>query len=54
MDRVAGERAPIQLSRMQAIASVRASQQVDEPRIHEHIERMLVARLRIRLTMEAS
>lgn len=32
------------LARMQAIPAVRASQHVDEPRIHEHIARMLAAR----------
>jgi hypothetical protein len=34
------------IARMQAIPPVRASQHVDEPRIYEHIERMLAARLK--------
>jgi hypothetical protein len=32
------------IARMTAIAPVRASEHVDEPRIHEHIARMLAAR----------
>lgn len=32
------------LARMHAIPAVRASRHVDEPRIHDHIERMLAAR----------
>jgi hypothetical protein len=32
------------LARMHAIPAVRASQHVDEARVHEHIARMLVAR----------
>jgi hypothetical protein len=43
-DRSAGDRAPVLIARMQAIAPVRASLYVDEPRIYEHIERMLAAR----------
>jgi hypothetical protein len=34
------------IHRMEAIPPVRASQHLDEPRIHEHIERMLAARKR--------
>jgi hypothetical protein len=40
-DRIAGEDV---IARMQAIPPVRASQHLDEPRIYEHIERMLAAR----------
>lgn len=46
VDRCAGDRVSDLLSRMQAIPSVRASQHVDEPRIHRHIEHMLAARRR--------
>lgn len=42
-DRIDGEDV---VARMQAIPPVRASQHVDEPRIYEHIERMLAARLK--------
>lgn len=48
VDRHAGDRVSVLLTRMQAIAPVRASQHLDEPRVHAHIERMLVARLEIR------
>jgi hypothetical protein len=34
------------IARMEAIPPVRASQYLDEPRIHQHIERMLAARRR--------
>lgn len=42
-DRIGGDDV---IARMQAIPPVRASQHLDEPRIHEHIERMLAARLK--------
>ena len=45
-DLAAGESTPAVLARMQAIAPVRASRYLDEPRIHDHIERMLAARER--------
>ncbi len=45
-DRAAGDVPAELLARMQAIPAVRASDHLDEPRIHEHIERMLVARRR--------
>ena len=35
------------ISRMAALPAVRVSQHVDEPRIHEHIHRMLAARKRV-------
>ncbi|MBL9016948.1 MAG: hemerythrin domain-containing protein [Myxococcales bacterium] len=43
-DRLAGAGVQELLDRMQAIAPARASQYLDEPRIHAHIERMLAAR----------
>jgi hypothetical protein len=36
------------IARMQALPPVRASQHLDEPRIHEHVARMLAARKRPR------
>lgn len=41
---IAGDDLEATLARMQAIATVRVSQHLDEPRIHEHIARMLAAR----------
>lgn len=38
------------IARMRAIPPVRASEQLDEPRIHEHIARMLEARRRTPIT----
>jgi hypothetical protein len=43
-DGIVGDRAPSVLERMQQIPPVRASEHLDEPRIHAHIERMLAAR----------
>lgn len=43
-ERLAGAEIDAVLARMQAIPAVRASEHVDEPRIHEHIARMLAAR----------
>jgi hypothetical protein len=45
-DRAAGDGAAAVIARMEAIPAVRASQYLDEPRIHAHIERMLAARRR--------
>ena len=45
-ERLAGADAGELLARMSALPAVRASQHVDEPRIHEHIARMLDARKR--------
>ena len=47
-DRAAGAGAADVLARMGAIPAARASQHLDEPRIHEHIARMLAARERFR------
>jgi hypothetical protein len=47
-DRAAGDDTQSVLARMQAIAPIRASEHLDEGRIHDHIARMLVARERIR------
>jgi hypothetical protein len=49
-EELAGEHVPELLSRMHAIAAVRVSAHVDEPRIHEHIARMLAARLTTKTT----
>ena len=43
-ERLAGGDVDDLLVRMHAIPSVRAAQHLDEPRIHEHIARMLAAR----------
>lgn len=43
-EQLAGAELPDVLARMHAIPPVRASQHLDEPRIHEHITRMLAAR----------
>lgn len=43
-DVLAGEDVAAMIARMQAIPEVRASEHLDEPRIHEHIARMLAAR----------
>jgi hypothetical protein len=43
-DQLAGAEVDAVLARMHAIPPVRASQHLDEPRIHEHIARMLAAR----------
>ncbi len=43
-EQLAGSDADATLARMQAIPAVRASQHVDEPRIHDHIARMVAAR----------
>lgn len=45
-DRTAGDTALQLLAQMQAILPIRVAQHVDEPRIYEHIERMLAARTR--------
>ena len=45
-DQLAGPDALELVTRMRAIPEVRASQHLDEPRIHEHIARMLAARAR--------
>ena len=45
---LAGDASEATLARMQAIPAVRVSRHVDEPRIHEHILRMLAARDRSR------
>lgn len=43
-DQLAGADLEAMFTRMRAIAPVRVSQHVDEPRVHEHIARMLAAR----------
>lgn len=43
-DRLLGDDVAGVLARMQAIPPVRASQHVDEPRVHEHLARLLAAR----------
>ena len=43
-EQLAGDEVDAVLARMHAIPAVRAAQHVDEPRIHEHITRMLAAR----------
>lgn len=43
-DELARGEVEVILARMQAIPPVRASRHVDEPRVHEHIARMLAAR----------
>jgi hypothetical protein len=43
-EQLAGSELPAILARMQALPPLRISQHVDEPRIYEHIERMLAAR----------
>lgn len=43
-ERLSGSDLPDLLMRMQALPPVRISLHVDEPRIHEHISRMLAAR----------
>jgi hypothetical protein len=45
-ERLAGADPEVVIARMHAIPSVRVSKHVDEPRIHEHIARMLAARVR--------
>jgi hypothetical protein len=45
-DREAGSAVSELIERMQAIAPARASKYLDEPRIYEHIERMVAARAR--------
>ncbi len=45
-DRIAGDAITAVIGRMEAIAPVRASKHLDEPRIYEHIERMMAARIR--------
>jgi len=45
-EELAGDHVPELLARMHAIPAVRVSAHVDEPRIHEHIARMLAARLK--------
>ncbi|HET9988370.1 MAG TPA: hemerythrin domain-containing protein, partial [Kofleriaceae bacterium] len=44
-EQLAGVDSPEVLVRMQAIPPVRVSAHLDEPRIHEHIARMLAARM---------
>lgn len=46
-EELAGDHVPELLARMHAIPAVRVSAHVDEPRIHEHIARMLAARVKI-------
>ena len=43
-ERLVGSDLPAVLTRMQALPPLRISQHVDEPRIYEHIERVLAAR----------
>lgn len=43
-EQLAGDEVTAVLERMHAIPPVRASQHLDEPRVHEHIARMLAAR----------
>lgn len=43
-DQLAGADADAVLARMEAIPPVRAAQHLDEPRVHEHIARMIAAR----------
>lgn len=43
-EQLAGDDVAAQLARAHAILAVRASQHLDEPRVHEHIERMVAAR----------
>ena len=43
-EQLAGAEVAAVLARMHAIPPVRAAQHVDEPRVHEHITRMLAAR----------
>ena len=43
-ERLAGPDVDALLARMDAIPPVRASQHLDEPRVHEHIARMVAAR----------
>lgn len=45
-EQLAGDAVPELLARMHAIPPVRASSHVDEPRIHDHIARMLAARIK--------
>ncbi len=45
-ERLAGSEVEQVLDRMRAVPPVRASAHVDEPRIHEHIARMLSARVK--------
>lgn len=44
-EQIMGSDADAVLARMQALPAVRVSEHVDEPRIHEHIARMLAARV---------
>ncbi len=50
VERLAGNHLEDVLARMHAIPPVRVSQHVDEPRIHEHIARMLAARRGLKAT----
>jgi hypothetical protein len=43
-EQLVGSEYPAVLARMQALPPLRISEHVDEPRIYEHIERMLAAR----------
>lgn len=43
-EQLAGDDVMAQLARAHAIPTVRASQHLDEPRVHEHIARMVAAR----------
>ena len=43
-EQLVGADLPAVLAQMHAIPAVRVSQHLDEPRIHEHIARMLIAR----------
>lgn len=45
-DRIAGGDTTGVVDRMAAIGPVRASKYLDEPRIYDHIDRMLAARVR--------
>lgn len=47
-DRISGGATSEVIERMEAIAPVRASKHLDEPRIYAHIERLLAARVRPR------
>lgn len=43
-EQLAGDDVAAQLARAHAIPAVRVAQHLDEPRVHEHIQRMLAAR----------
>ena len=47
-EQLAGDDVASQLARAHAIPTVRVSQHLDEPRVHEHIKRMVAARARNR------